>query len=108
MAMEEKKKSGKGFWIVFGLCIGFAAISTLGNLFDYRKMDKLNNQGKRILVPVDSISNNSSKHEIFVKFSVDGKEYMATKKIKSTVAVGDSVPLYYLPENPATNGIPLE
>ncbi|MFN8322024.1 MAG: hypothetical protein U0T74_05150 [Chitinophagales bacterium] len=107
--MEEKKKSSKGFWIVFGLCIVFAAISTLGNLLEYRKMDKLNSEGRRILVPVDSVSNNnSSKHEIFVKFSVNGQEYSATKKIKSTVAVGDSVPVYYLPQNPATNGIPLE
>ena len=104
----EQKKSAKGFWIVFGLCLAFAAISTFGNLFEYKKMDKLNSEGKRIMGIADSVNIKGSKYEIWVNFSVNNKTYVAEKKVKAVVAKGDSVPVYYLPENPETNGIPIE
>lgn len=75
---------------------------------DYRRMDILETQGKRILAPVDSIAAKGSRSEIFVKFRVDGKEFKSTKKVKTKVAVGDSVRLYYLENDPVTNGIALE
>jgi hypothetical protein len=101
----EKKKTSTSFWIVFALLIGVAAISTFGNLFEYRRMEKLNTEGKRIRLPVDSISIKGSKTEIFVQLNVRGKSYTISKKVKTTLAVGDSVSVYYLEVNPATNGI---
>lgn len=105
--MEEKKTS-KSFWIVFALLIGFAAISTFGNLFEYRRMEKLNTEGKRILLPVDSLIEKGSKREIFVTLRANGNSIVISKKVKTVVAVGDSVAVYYLEENPATNGIAVE
>ena len=104
----EEKKTNKSFWIVFAVLIGFAAISTFGNLFEYRRMEKLNTEGKRILLPVDSLIQKGGKREIFVTLSVDGKQMVISKKVKAEVAVGDSVAVYYLEDNPATNGIAVE
>lgn len=103
-----EKKTNRNFWIVFGIILVVAAISTVGNLMDYRRMDRLENQGTRILAPVDSVSPKGSKNEIFVTFRVDGNEFRTTKKVKTKVVVGDSVPVYFLPDEPSTNGIALE
>jgi|GEM_PF-7099943 len=103
--MEEKKKTNRSFWIVFGVLLTFAAISSIGNIFEYRKMDKLNEQGKRVLCAVDSVMVKGSKYEVFVKLRVDGNEYTVTKKIKLAVHVGDSIPVYYMPDNPSVNAI---
>jgi len=100
-----EKKTGRNFWVVFALLIILAAIATIGNINEYMKMNKLNTEGKRILVPVDSVVDKGSKKEIFVRFSIDGKEFKLSKKVKSQVAKGDSVPVYYLPGNPSNNGI---
>lgn len=102
------KKSNRNFWIIFVIILIIAAISTLGNLMDYRRMDRLENQGTRILAPVDSVAPKGSKNEIFVKFRVDGKEFKATKKVKTKVVAGDSVPVYFMPDEPTTNGIAME
>lgn len=101
----EQKKSSKSFWIVFAIIIAFAAVSTFGNLFEYGRMEKLNTEGKRVLLPIDSISPKGSKTEVFVKLNVAGKSYTISKKVKTKAALGDSVAVYYLEENPATNGI---
>jgi hypothetical protein len=104
----EQKKSNKSFWIVFAVLIAFAAISSFGNLFEYSRMEKLNTEGKRILLPVDSFIQKGSKREIFVTLSINGKQIVISKKVKAQVAVGDSVAVYYLPESPFTNGIAVE
>lgn len=68
-------------------------------------MDKLNTQGRRVLCAVDSVVEKGSKHEVFVKLRVGDKEYTVTKKIKLAVQVGDSIPVYYMPDNPSVNAI---
>ena len=103
-----EKKTNRNFWIFFVIILIIAAISTIGNLTDYRRMERLENEGKQILAPVDSAAARGSKTEIFVKFRVQGKEYRATKKVKTKVAAGDSVPLYYLENDPLTNGIAVD
>lgn len=106
--METKKKNNYTFWLIFSLCILFAAISTIGNLREYRKMDKLENEGKRILAAVDSLNVKGSKHEIFVRFTADGKIFTATKKVQEQITKDDSVPVYYMPGKPEVNAIAVE
>lgn len=103
-----EKKTNRNFWIVFSVLLLLAAISTIGNMMDYQKMDRLETQGKRIFAKIDSIAPKSGKQEVFVRFQVNGQEYKATKKVKAKVAVGDSVPVYFLPDDPRTNGVALE
>ncbi len=105
---EEKSKSGKGFWIVFVLLIAVAAIATIGNISEYRKMDRLESEGKRKMCMVDSVAEKGSKREIFMHLEVEGKNYTIIKKVKDKIVVGDSVAVYYMPEDPNTNGVAAE
>ncbi|MFN8287018.1 MAG: hypothetical protein U0V74_09715 [Chitinophagales bacterium] len=105
---EEKPKSSKGFWIVFALLIGVAAVATIGNISEYRKMDRLESEGKRKMCAVDSISVKGTKREIFINLQVEDKQYRIVKKVKDKIAVGDSVAVYYMPEDPNTNGVAAE
>lgn len=102
---EEKPKTSRSFWIVFAIAIGLAAIATIGNLTDYRKMDRLNAEGMRVFCLIDSVHPKGEKTEVFVTLHVGEQAYMVTKKLKGTFAMGDSVPVYYMADDPATNAI---
>jgi hypothetical protein len=104
----EPIKTNRTFWIVFAVLIGLAAIATIGNLLEYNRMEKLHTQGKRVLLPVDSVVRHGNKHELFVTLSVNEKPIVISKKVKSPIVTGDSVPVYYLENNPATNSIAVE
>lgn len=104
----EGKTSKVSFWIVFVVLIALAAIATLGNLYEYKRMDKLENEGKRVLLAVDSLTDKGSRKQIFVTLRVSGRAYVISKKVKSKVAVGDSVPVYYLVSAPSTHAIATE
>ncbi|MCW5907760.1 MAG: hypothetical protein KIS94_07880 [Chitinophagales bacterium] len=104
----EPIKTKRAFWTAFTALIGLAAIATIGNLLEYNRMEKLSTKGKRILLPVDSVVQHGNKRELFVTLSVNGEKIVITKKVKSEITTGDSVPVYYLQENPATNSIALE
>lgn len=104
----EQKKSNKSFWVVFALLLTLAAFSTIGNVLEYRKTNRLNSEGRRVLGVVDSIHEKGSKRELFVTFQLNGKDYHLSKKVKSIVSVGDSVPVYYLQDQPTTNAIVVE
>ena len=71
-------------------------------------MDKLNVEGKRVLLPIDSIAKTGDRQTIFVKLSLDGQQMIVSKKVKSPLQVGDSVPVYYLPSSPEVHGIAID
>ncbi len=102
---EPNKKSSQSFWLIFSIIIILVVVGTVGNLREYWKGNKLDTEGKRILCPVDSVVKAGSKNEIFAHFTIGGKTYNASKKIKSIIVAGDTVPVYYLENDPATNGI---
>jgi hypothetical protein len=104
----EDKKINRSFWIVFAILLGFAFIATVGNLFEFDRMNKLNTTGIRVMGMVDSIAASGSRTEIFVTFRAGNKEYHLSKKVKSNIVRGDSVPVYYLQTDPTTNGIATE
>lgn len=106
--LMNKENSGKSFWIVFALLLLIAGVATYKNLSDYQGQDKLNSEGKRVMLPIDSIDAKGSKREIFVQFSVNNKKYLTFKKVKTELVIGDTVPVYYLPESPEVNGIAVE
>ena len=102
---EPNKKSTQSFWLIFSIIIIFVVTGTVGNLREYWKGNKLDTEGKRILCPVDSVVKAGSKNEVFTHFAIDGKIYNASKKVKSNVVAGDTVPVYYLETDPSTNAI---
>lgn len=102
---DEKTKTSRSFWIVFAIAIALAAIGTIGNLTDYRKMDRLNSEGQRVFCLVDSVHPKGDKTEVFVTLQVGEQHFMVTKKLKGSYQVGDSVPVYYMEEDPSTNAI---
>lgn len=102
---DEKAKTNRSFWIVFSIAIGLAAIATIGNLTDYRKMDRLNAEGMRVFCTVDSVHPKGEKTEVFVTLQVGGQAFMVTKKLKGSYQAGDSVPVYYMADDPSTNAI---
>lgn len=104
----EPIKTNRTFWIAFAVLISLAAIASIGNLLEYNRMRKLNTQGKRVLLPVDSVVQHGNKYELFVTLSVSGQRIVISKKVKSPIATGDSVPVYYLENTPTTNGIAVE
>ena len=75
IAMEEKK-SNRNFWIAFVLLVLIAAGATYRNLQEYNSMDKLNVEGKRILLPVDSLVQMGDRQMIFVHLNLDGQQYV--------------------------------
>lgn len=105
--MEEKKSNGN-FWIAFAVLVAIAAGATYRNLKEYNSMDKLNLEGKRVLLPIDSIAKTGDRQTIFVKLSLDGQQMIVSKKVKSPLQVGDSVPVYYLPSSPEVHGIAID
>ena len=105
---EPTKKSNQYFWLFFSFIIILAVTGTVGNLREYWKMNRLDTEGKRILCPVDSVIKAGGKEEIFVHFTIDGKTYNASKKVKTAIASGDTVPVYYLQSDPAANRISTE
>ena len=107
IAMEEKK-SNRNFWIAFVLLVLIAAGATYRNLQEYNSMDKLNVEGKRILLPVDSLVQMGDRQMIFVRLNLDGQQFVVSKKVKSPLHIGDSVPVYFLPQSPEVNGIALD
>src|SRR5580692_1802372 len=102
---STQNKSRRNFWIIFVVLILLAAVANLGNLHEYNKMNELNTEGHRIKCAVDSTVKIGSKTEVHARFAVDGKIYRVEQKIKSLVHRGDSVVVYYLEKDPATNGI---
>lgn len=108
MSAEKKNKNNKSFWIAFTALLLLAAIATIGNLMEYRKMDKLETEGKRVMCTVDSIAKKGSKEEIYMHLMVGDKTYIVSKKVKESIAIGDSVAVYYMPDNPSVNGVVAE
>ncbi len=105
MDSSGSKKNRLSWWLTFVVLIALAAVANLGNLYEYNKMNQLNTEGVRIKVAVDSTVKIGSKTEVHASFAVKGKMYKASQKIKNLVHKGDSVALYYLEKDPATNGI---
>ncbi|HWB61890.1 MAG TPA: hypothetical protein VG603_00160, partial [Chitinophagales bacterium] len=70
--------------------------------------NRLNTEGKRIMCVVDSTATNEGREEIFVNFEAGGKTYTISKRVKTNISKGDSVPVYYMEENPSVNGISSE
>lgn len=102
------KQTKRSFWILFVILVGAAALGSLMNIHEFTRMNRLNAEGKRIRCPVDSIGSKGSKTEIFVKFKVDGKDFSTSKKVKAQINKGDTVSVYYLENDPSTNGIATE
>ena len=105
---DTPQKSSKSFWIVFAVIIGFAAFSTIGNLLEYRTVDRIGSEGIRIQAAVTTIVDKGSKQEIVATYIVDGKSYTVSKKVKNKVALNDSVSVYYLADKPAVSAIAAE
>jgi multidrug resistance efflux pump len=105
---KQASKSRRNFWVVFVLLILLAAIANIGNLHEYNKMNELNTEGRRIKCAVDSVVKIGAKTEVHARFVVNGKIYEVSQKIKSMVHKGDSVAVYYLEQDPETNGVPDE
>lgn len=105
---DTSQKGNKSFWIVFAVLIGFAAIATIGNLLEYRTMDKINSEGIRVQAAVTQVVDKGSKQEIVATYTVGGKDYTASKKIKTKVTLSDSVSVYYLADKPEASAIATE
>ncbi len=101
----ERRRTKLSFWIAITLFIAAGAIAVLWKMYDYNKSDKLKNEGKRILLPVDSLIDIVDGKQIFVTLKVGDKVFALSQEIKNEVAVGDSVTVYYLEENPSENMI---
>lgn len=101
----ERRRTKLSFWIAITLFIAVGAIATLWKMYDHSDTDKLKNEGQRILLPVDSVIDNGERKQIFVTLKVAGEMFTVSREVKSEVAVGDSVPVYYMEHAPAKNMI---
>jgi hypothetical protein len=106
---EEMSKEGKkirfGFWAVFAGIMALVLFSTYTNMSDYKRMEKLNTKGIRVYGVVNKAKEKRNKTTIEVVVNIKGKEYIMSKDVKAAILIGDSVPVYYLDEDPEVREI---
>lgn len=107
--MQEVGKEGKriqyGFWAIFGFILIVVGYATYNNMADYNKRAKLNERGKRVYGVVNAAKEKRNKTTIEVVVNIEGKEYTMKKDVRSAILIGDSVPVYYLQEDPEVREI---
>lgn len=101
-------KSRLSFYVVFGIIVLVASIATYRNLSEYRKQNQIQEKGIRTLGVVQDCNKSGSRYAIAVYFMHNQQRFQAEKKVKQPLAVGDSVPVYFLHDQPEVNGIAVE
>ena len=97
---------GYGIAIIVGVVVGCWVFYTIGaGIFNYIRLERYGEKTKAVVTKSIEYSDNT-KPAVNYEFVVNGKRYIQkAKEVSVKKAVGDSITIVYVPDNPDVNDI---